>query len=368
MMACDKRIWLSWIIALAAMAARADDAPAPPPVRLVGGDVYAAALPLAGALGARLEWRHAGRGVRLTAGDKWIEVTAGTPLARTSDGASLLPTCPILVLDALWLPAAPVLGRIGGDCRRDGAAVTFTLGAATVAATLPEEPALAGLDRLRDDLGDPRVDLADARWQNDLAGDLRLGLDLLNSVIGPLAPALDGVGKSRILMLAGHVPVVGSFVGLARDAAGALGETVDIAKEAAGWDDAQGAPLRRAFAAAAAIYAIPIDKPDPAALARARDAWQAAPAACDERLKVLARVKTKVMALDLALMLLNGKVKELNDANWAKYLPAPLSLQPVRDALAWVELHLDTARWRTRLYRGYFEQLVRDSGPVTDPR
>src|ERR1035438_2915314 len=113
----DRRTWFAWMIVLTAVAAHADDALAPLPVRLVGGDVYAAALPLASRLGATLTWQHSGHGARLAAGDKWIEVAAGTPLATTADGPSVLPTCPILVLDALWLPATPVLGPPGGDCR-----------------------------------------------------------------------------------------------------------------------------------------------------------------------------------------------------------------------------------------------------------
>jgi hypothetical protein len=337
--------------------ARADEPPAIPALRL-DNTVYAAALPLAEALGLKLTWRYGGSAAYLQADKSWLTVTAGSPLAAAPDGWTLLPTCPVKHLDALFLPVEPVVTRLGGAVQADGERLTVTLGDAKVVLTAPlEPPPPAGIERLKADLEDPRVPVRELRGSAELMGGLRGALNVANDVVGPITPILEAIAKSRVLALAKHVPVVGAFVGTAQDALGAAGEIGDLMHQLATFDDEQGKPIREAIEAAAKIA----DLPDLEAAAKVRATWQAAGPAFDDRLALLDKAKTRLIEYNLLLGLLDLKLKDLDANGWAKHLPVPLTLAPARRALTDLKFHVDAERWRCNAQKAYFQRLVDDT-------
>ncbi|MBI5833538.1 MAG: hypothetical protein HZB16_14660 [Armatimonadetes bacterium] len=325
------------------------------PTLRLGDTVYCGALALGQRLAIKVEWQGAQHAAQLTAGTKWLQLSANTILARTADGRVLLPTCPVERNSMLYVPAAAVVTLLGGSSVSADGKLQLTLGEAKATLDVPALAAPAdATEALTAALDDPRVPIAQMGTGYTLVSGLRWGLDQFNAVVGPLQPLLAGVGKSRLLALLGHIPVVGGFATTAQDAMGAVGEAAGLVGRLASFDERQGAPLRRAVTETRGLMA----KPDAAAAAKLVPTWQAALPALDDRIGLLDQGSASLTALGMALYLLDLKGRELTTTIAGEKYKIPFVLGPARSITDELRAQVQAARWDAAEQKAFYQRLI----------
>ncbi|MCC7491723.1 MAG: hypothetical protein IT204_05225 [Fimbriimonadaceae bacterium] len=327
----------------------------------VAGCLCAPLPAVATALRAQVQQRDDGRLTRLTVAPRWLELRRGSVLATTPSGPLLLPMCPYLVDQTLYVPVAAVAAALGGSTT-DAAGTLDVIAAGQTVLRLPQpapdEVRPAGRDQLAGDLADPRVDLTERLEVLATGARGRYVLDRFLKAAEPAVPVLEGLGTSKSLRLLSRVPLVGALLGVLQDTAGTLGESVRLGHKVAAYDESSWAPLRRGLEAARDLPT----NPTATDLATAREAWQAALPAVSSQLDDLQAAATKARLLQLGLRLLDTKLAAVQE-EYPK-LPLDLATGTVKSLTAQFVTWTEATAWDRRTLREYFQRLLADLAPA----
>lgn len=328
----------------------------PLPARLLDNHAYASTLPLASALGLGLAWDRDGRGARLSAGDRWLQVGAETILARGQAGRVVLPLAPIVSNGSLLVPAEAVVNYFGGTARRADQRLDLSLGDQQAWVDLrPVSVPTDARQALVDALNDPRVPLARLHSVGAPLTAVRRSLNQFNALVGPIRPLLTALGSSRTLVLLKHLPVVGGFLANIESTIKLVGDGLAAANELAAIDDRTMQPVRAAIAAA--VEAAQSDDPL-AAAQRLAPTWQAALPALDQQATSYSTGALGLVGLNLALGGLDQKARQLNADTLGGKLTIPAWLPAANRATDEVRYQLQDARWGATVQKAYFQRLL----------
>lgn len=98
---------------------RWDNPLGPIPPKRKGHDVFLAAKAIAGWCVASLQVVTPGKDFHLKRGDRWVQVTVGSKILRTSGGTLAMPGVATVEADVAYVWLAPIVEALGGTAKFD---------------------------------------------------------------------------------------------------------------------------------------------------------------------------------------------------------------------------------------------------------
>jgi len=326
-------------------------------VLVSGGQQCCSLTRLADCIGAHVEWGPEGRAAKVSCnGQTWM-VESGLPMIVDTQGnARAMPTCPVRRDGKMFVPTRAVVEAFGGMVTNVGHGLRVSLAGRSAVLPLAVKPPPAyGMDRLLDDIRDPRVPLEDVQRLIAKGDETRSQVDLFNSLAGPLKPGLDAISNSKMIKLLTRIPYVGEGIGLAQTAAGATKEAITLSEKLARFDETQSAPVRKALKAAWDVQ----QQPSADKVAAACPAWSAALPALNEQMLLNQKTTKYVGNMRLALQALDRFMREHPGRLSPGERPPDMkdSIRATDQFLVFLDVH----RWQIRTQKEYLRQLVEDA-------